>query len=122
MILTKEAIEFVSRKLRLPFQGTEQDWEVELADPKRIDEFVAFYKKTFLSVHRKRALMALILASYDEFLNIHGVDTSNLWHRIACLVRPDKDIFVDILDYWSLRGETDPENYFKLTPLIKSIA
>lgn len=122
MILTQEAIEFISSKLKLPVTGVEQDWEVELADSKRIGEFVSFYKGTALSLDEKRALMSLIFASYDELLNRNGIDKDKLWHEIASLIRSEKEFFGELLDYWGLKGETDPENYFKLTPLVRNIA
>jgi hypothetical protein len=122
MILTQEAIEFISSKLKLPFTGVEQDWEVELADSKRIGEFISFYKRTALSLDEKRALMSLIFASYDELLNSNGIDRDKLWNEITSLIRFEKEFFGELLDYWGLKGETDPENYFKLTPLVRSIA
>jgi hypothetical protein len=31
--------------LRLPVHGLEQDWGIELADPERVDEFIAFFEE-----------------------------------------------------------------------------
>ncbi len=121
MILTKKAIESINQKLSLPFTGVEQDWEVELANSDRVDEFVACYKSTKLSSEEKKALMSLIFASYNDFLNEREIDKSELWFEIALLIQSDRDLFKELLSYWRLDGETSPENYFKITPLVRAI-
>ena len=122
MILDRKAIESLNSKLSLQITGLEQDWDVELADPKRLGEFISFYQRTALSFDEKKALMSLILASYDELLNKNGISKNELWHEIASLIRSEKELFRELLDYWALKKEIDPENYFKLTPLIRGIA
>ena len=122
MILTKEAIESISQKLSLPFTGVEQDWEVELASSERVNEFVSFYQDTSLSLEEKKALMSLVFASYDDYLNEHEIDKNELWSEIVLLVQSDKYLFKELINYWSLEGETSPENYFKITPLVIGIS
>lgn len=122
MILTKEAIESISQKLSLPFTGVEQDWEVELASSERVNEFVSFYQGTSLSSEEKKALMSLVFASYDDYLNEHEIDKNELWSEIVLLVQSDKALFKELINYWSLEGETSPENYFKITPLVRGIS
>ena len=122
MFLTKEAIESISQKLSLPFTGVEQDWEVELASSERVNEFVSFYQGTLLSLEEKKALMSLVFASYDDYLNEHEIDKNELWSEIVFLVQSDKDLFKELINYWSLEGETSPENYFKITPLVRGIS
>ena len=47
MIFKKEIIEHISKQLSLPFTGTEQDWDLEMANSNRIDDFLRFYKKNY---------------------------------------------------------------------------
>jgi len=42
MILKKEIIEQLSNELALPFTGIEQDWDIEMADSNRINDFLEF--------------------------------------------------------------------------------
>lgn len=121
MILKKEAIESISQKLSLPFTGVEQDWDLELASSERVNEFVFFYQGTSLSLEEKKALMSLVFASYDDYLNEHEIDKDELWSEIVLLVQSDKDLFKELINYWSLEGETSPENYFKITPIVRKI-
>ena len=119
--LKKEAIESLNEKLSLPSRGIEQDWEVELADSNRVDEFISYYNKHPLTLDEKKALMSLILASYDDFLNEEYSSNSQFWNDIRQAIESDYDLLPDILDYWSLPDEDNSENWFKITPLVRKI-
>jgi len=121
VILKKEAIESLNEKLSLPATGIEQDWEVELADSNRVHEFISYYKKHPLTSDEKKALMSLILASYDDFLNEKDSNTGQFWNDIRQAIESDYDLLTELLDYWSLPDEDDSENWFKITPLIRKI-
>ncbi len=121
MILTKDAIEYLNKNLSLPSTGIEQDWEIELADLNRIEEFVLFYRNSSLNEEEKRALMSLVIASYDDYLNEKHISNKNYENEIKELLKLDKPLFSELIDYWSLEGESDPENYFKITPFIRNI-
>lgn len=122
MSLTKEVIKSISQKLSLPFTGIEQDWEVELADSARVEEFIIFYKNEKLISAEKKVLMSLIFASYDDLLTEREIDSDALWAEITSLINEDRSLFTELLDYWRLEGEEVPENYFKITPLIREIS
>lgn len=121
MIFTKEAIESLNKKLELPSNGIEQDWDIELANSKRLGEFVSFYEQSDLSSEEKKAMMALIFASYDDFLNEVNIDRNNLWSKIVRLIKQDDYLFHELLNYWRLEDENSSENYFKITPLVRGI-
>ncbi|RPE06025.1 hypothetical protein EGT74_27130 [Chitinophaga lutea] len=119
MILRKEIVEHVSKELSLPFTGTEQDWDIEMADQRRVDEFVAYYKENDLSKEVKYAIMSLILASYDDFLNEKDLDKDNKWNEIKVILKSEKEIFTNLINYWSVGTET--ANVFRITPLIREV-
>lgn len=119
-ILKREALEYLNKELLLPYTGIEQDWELEMANSQRVNEFLSFYKNQ-LSIDIKIALMSLILASYDDLLNIKGVDIDKTWAEIKEILESEKGIFLELLAYWGLYDENAFENYFKITPLIREI-
>lgn len=121
VILKKEAIESLNEKLSLPATGIEQDWEVEFADSNRVHEFISYYKNHSLPADEKKALMSLILASYDDFLNEIDSNTGQFWNDIRQTIESDYDLLSELLDYWSLPDEDNSENWFKITPLIRKI-
>jgi hypothetical protein len=55
--------EMLNRLLRLPATGDEQDWEVELADPARIAEWLALFEAAELDLEARSALALLLLCS-----------------------------------------------------------
>lgn len=119
MILRKEIIEQLSRKLSLPYMGFEQDWDVELADKNRIDEFISYYNENDLSAEMKYATMSILLASYDDFLNDKELDIDYRWYEIEIILKSEKGIFRDLIEHWAVDSEI--ENIFRITPLIREI-
>lgn len=121
MIIKKKAIEELSLNLNLIFTGIEQDWPVELADSERLIEFISYYQKTKLSQDKKFALMALIFASYDDYLNLQEDEINEFGNQIKILVDTDPALFKDLIKYWSVENESDPEMLFKITPFVRAI-
>lgn len=117
MILRKEIIEQLSKELSLPYMGFEQDWDVELADKNRVDEFISFYNDNDLSTEMKYATMSIILASYDDFLNDKELDRDYRWYEIEKILKSEKEVFRDLIEYWTIDSEV--ENAFRITPLIR---
>ena len=121
MFLDKKTVEEVSNKLSLCFTGIEQDWAVEMADSKRIDEFLDFYQQIDLPINEKLAVVSLILASYDNFLNEKDLKVDERWEVIKSLLKSERELFSDLIDYWSLSGVIEGDLIFKITPLIRDI-
>jgi len=118
MIPKKETIATLSKKLSLPYTGTEQDWDIEMADSKRINEFIDLYHQYDLAFEERVALMSLIIASYDDFLNENNVAIDCRWDTIKAMLTKDRIHFVELINYWSLYNETD---IFRITPLMRTV-
>lgn len=114
-------MEQLSKELALPYTGTEQDWEIEMANSNRINDFVQFYQQNDLSVDKKVAVMSLILASYEDFLNENDLEIDDRWNEIKSILKSERVIFVDLIDYWSLNNEVEEDNLFRTTPLMRNI-
>ncbi|CAN7554267.1 MULTISPECIES: hypothetical protein [unclassified Variovorax] len=63
---TARAVAEINRLLKLPATGREQDWEFELADPKRIHEMLNLLVLGNLNDECRSALALLLLASMEE--------------------------------------------------------
>ena len=114
-------MESLNNKLSLPATGIEQDWEVEMAAPNRVGEFLSYYKSHPLPSNEKKALMSLMLASHDEFLNGKDLDADQFWNDIEQTIESDHGLLNELLNYWGLPGEDDPKSWFKITPLIRKL-
>lgn len=120
MILKKEVIEELSKRLSLPFAGIEQDWALEMASSEKLDDFLRFYKRHGLSKDERVALISLILASYEDFLNENDLDVDDRWNAIMEIIDSDRTAYQGLLEYWSL-NESDLKDVFRITPLIRKL-
>ena len=68
---TREAIEKFNKLLNLKEDPFMQDWEVECADPDRLEEFLNCYRSFAHTADERFTLMALILGSFEEY---HGLE------------------------------------------------
>ena len=107
MILKLEVIESLSKRLELPYTGIEQDWDIEMANPDRIEEFLSYLKNTELDKSEKIAMMSLIIASFEDLLNEDETNERqcDLWNNIKIMLESDFELFSDIITYWSLIDE-----------------
>ena len=121
MILKKEIIEQLSKELLLPYTGIEQDWDIEMADSRRLDEFIKFYMESNLCDDQKVAVMSLILSSYDDLLNENNLEIDDRWNKIKSILKSERIIFVTLMNYWSLSNEVEENNFFRITPLLRNI-
>lgn len=112
---TKGAMASLNRALNLPATGREQDWDIELADPDRAGEFVAYLESHTLDRDEKRALMALILGSLEDLAYKEGV-SAELWDRVRRLLREDLGLYADLVERWGPK-EGDPDG-FAISPLL----
>lgn len=121
-ILTKQAIDTISQKLHLSTTGTEQDWDIELADSVRIDEFLTLFKQdSSLNNEQKYALMALILASCDDALQEGKLLAMESWTYIKWVLNTDP-LYQNLVDYWSIPTAENQDDLFALTPYLRSIS
>lgn len=119
MLIKKEAIEYINRLLALPSSGTEQDWCIEMADSSRINEFISIIRNNVLSNDEKNAVMALILASYDDFLSSQEDNNHAVWLEVSVVIEKDDALYLGLLKYWALEGK-DQDDTFNITPLVKA--
>ncbi len=118
MIHKKETIAKLSKKLSLPYTGTEQDWDIEMADSNRINEFIDLYHQYDLAFEERVTLMSLIIASYDNFLNENNLEIDCRWDSINAMLAKDRIHFAELINYWSLYNETE---IFRITSLMRTV-
>lgn len=103
MVISKQIVESLSKSLRLNYQGKEQDWDIELADADRVEEFIGFASDSKLSNVERYAVLSLILASFDDRLNLVGSsDNSAVWQDIIHLLDKNVTLYKDLLGYWAV--------------------
>ncbi|WP_341278992.1 hypothetical protein [Paenibacillus sp. FSL H8-0537] len=81
------------------------DWEYIVADHTKLQEFIQSYKSFNWNIDEKYALMAIIVASYDDELQVCK-EEETMWDEIRSILITDLEIHIDTIIYWSLK-ETD---------------
>ena len=118
--VTRESRAKLSSLLGLTNEPYMQDWELECADACRICEFLDLYGKGSLNDDDRFALMALIVASFDDWLSEGGADEAILL-RIRHLLDSDFKLHEATICHWCLPDESDSNNVFSATPFMREI-
>jgi hypothetical protein len=107
---TPKAIETLTQRLALSRKWS-QDWELEVTDASRIGEFCRYYEESALTIEEKFALMALIVASFDDYLQAtpskQHDPSFEAW--IERLLRENFVLHSYTVEYWSV---LDAEDWF----------
>lgn len=118
VIINQKILSKLNALLDLKSTGEEQNWEIELAEPLRIFEFVEIIKKGTLNNEENHALTALLVASFDEYLQMNGAVSLSRWNAIKNVLNYEHHR--DILEYWAMLGRNSPLDLFAITPMIRS--
>lgn len=107
---TQDAERCINALLALPGSGVEQDWEIEFADPARIDSMLDVLENTTLDTEMRSALWLLIAASFDLAFGNGRLSKAQV-ERAKCLISQDHEILSRMRFYWLILGRSDhPED------------
>ncbi len=116
---TAAAIDSLARRFKLPSTPTMQDWEYQVADSERIDEFWAAYTSGELSDDELFVLMETLIESFNLLPDDPERDAR--WPNVlAALDRGIHRHFCTVW-YWSCVGEDDSGNWFRTTRSIREV-
>lgn len=96
---TVEAQRAINKLLALPASGREQDWEIELADPRRIGEMLAIAADGGLNLDERRALALLTIASIDEAADAGEVNHQDI-EQANLILGQDDEVRDAMTFYW----------------------
>ncbi len=102
-----------------------QDWQWEVADAARIDEFLSAYESGDLSDDERFTLMETILQSFEDLqLFEDRPDPDSRWQRVLEILDQNIDLHAHSVWYWSVldaEDPDDPEQQFWATPFVRTI-
>ena len=101
----QEARRSLAAKLGLDFDDSMQDWEYEVADQYRIEEFIAEYDKGATTDKEKESLMELILDSSNNLLLNGNMDEfERIFPEIQSRLKSNPNLHKGTLRYWTTNG------------------
>lgn len=102
-----ESRKSLAHKLKLKYDESMQDWEYEIADTKRISEFIQEYDKAETTVYEKQSLMEIILDSTNHLLiDKNNKEFNDHFPQIIDRLKLNHKIHEGSLNYW-LEGNFD---------------
>ena len=119
---TRDAIDKLAARFELPNHPWMQDWELEVSDPARIDEFLAAYISEQLSDDEKFTLMETIIASFDELAATgRNLDADTRWRLTRSLLQNNIPLHAYSVWYWSRLDAEEEDEMFCISPLIRDV-
>ena len=116
---TRAAIDSLARRFGFPNTPSMQDWEWEVADPERIEEFLAAYSSGELSDDERFTLMETIIQSFEE--SDRDFETDAQWSEVLNTLDEHIELHAYTVWYWSYLDDEDPANWFWVTPWIRKV-
>lgn len=84
---------------------------------KKIDDFIEFYNSNDLDFEERKFIIALIVASYNEYLYQNEKDSR--WEIISNILKTEPKILNELCNYWIVDDNSD-EDSFPITHLLKN--
>lgn len=114
---TKEAILSLAKRLNLPYHDNMQDWEYEVADVERIDDFLNAYDLNDITEDERFLLIEMLFQSFEEMNNF---EKDTRWYRTLSLVENNLDLHTQTVLYWA--NDVEPfEDSWNITPFIRKL-
>ncbi|ELP29797.1 hypothetical protein RBSWK_06258 [Rhodopirellula baltica SWK14] len=116
---TREAIARLASRFDVPNEPHMQDWEWEVADPSRLDEYLKAYNGAELSDDERFTLMETIIRAFDD-LPV-PLDADERWQVTLSILDENIDLHAYSVWYWSdLEYELSDETW-RVTPFLRKL-
>jgi hypothetical protein len=116
---TPAAIDALAERFGLPNHPHMQDWEWEVADSARINEFLAALETGDLTDDERFTLMETVIQSFEELGT--PLERDPRWLRVLAILEGNVLLHAHSIWYWSCVDEPDSENHWRVTPFLRSL-
>ena len=116
---TRKAIDSLAARFGLVCSTQMQDWEWEVADPARIDEFLSAYASGELDEDERFTIMETLLQSFEE--SEIELWSDPRWITVLNHLERNIDLHAYSAWYWSCLDSDDAQEWFRLTPHLREI-
>ena len=101
-IPNQDARRSLAAKLGLDYNDQMQDWEYEVSDQYRIDEFIAEYDKSDTTDKERETLMEMILDSSNDLIQNGNIDEfERIFKEVKGRLKSNPDLHKRTLRYWT---------------------
>lgn len=100
-------------RFALPFAEDMQDWEWEVADVERFDEFIGVYRLASLSDDERFSLMEMLIQCTEDMTLQSNYAAA--WSTIEPLLLSRPDLHRSTVAYWACLHEAEPVARFRVS-------
>ena len=114
----------LAARFGLPYDDNMQDWEWQVADPSRFQEFLEAYRHAGLSDTERGSLMELLIQCVEDLLaadSCQPPESLPEWQAVAELLREHPSRYTATVEYWSCLEEPDLALCFHVTALMRPL-
>jgi hypothetical protein len=116
---TRAAIDKLAATFSLPNTPDMQDWEWEVADPDRVEEFLNEYKNGNNTDDEKFVLLEMLLQSFEE--SELDLNKNEKWKELLELIQSNFKIHEYTIWYWSVFDAESKEEQWRVTPFMREL-
>lgn len=107
----------LAKRLNLAYLENMQDWEYEVADIFRIDDFLNTYDLNDITEDERFLLIEMLFQSFEE---VDDLEKDTRWYRTLSLVENNLDLHTQTVLYWA-NGVESLEDSWNITPFIRNL-
>ncbi|QND53267.1 hypothetical protein HB779_16235 [Phyllobacterium sp. 628] len=115
---TRASIDFLSKKLALPFDEWQQDWPFEVADPGSLDVYLALYDDKTIDDDILFTLADLIIQSFEDLDDDLSSDAR--WYQFLIRLSGNFPTHAWQVWYWSAAGQREPSTW-RVSPWMRDL-
>jgi hypothetical protein len=116
---TTQSISSLSKRFNFPNTQDMQDWEWEVSDPNRIDEFIRAYISGELDDDERFTIMETIIQSFEDIGK--PLNKNQQWLNVLSLI--DKNLYLHIYTvwYWADEETENIQEQWQVTSYLRKI-
>lgn len=122
---TRAGRDDLAARLGLTINPFSQDWEWEVADPEKFDEWLSVYRDEPLSDDERFSLMEMLIQCVNDMVPAYGpadgIKQPPQWRAVAELLRERPRLHASSIAYWSVFGHDDPEEQFRISAAMRQV-
>lgn len=109
----------LAARFGLQFHEQMQDWEWEVADSTRFEEFLKVYHANDLDDPERHSLMELLIQCIED-MEVESLFDS-AWLSVESLLLVRSDIHHFTIEYWACLDENEADAIFKVSPNMRKV-
>jgi hypothetical protein len=116
---TTAARKSLAARFGLPYADVMQDWEWEVADCKRFDEFLEAYRTQTLTDDERFSLMEILVQCAEDTVSRSDENTS--WSAIEPLLLLNSSLHKATIEYWARLYSVKSGEFFRVSAKMRRV-